>query len=112
MQVAWLDPVDWSDLALYGFYALENAVAAAADTAGVVWKQTHPSKVSAAKHLHDQFGLPDVSDLLVELNDLRKATAYGETQPSHSHSPEDIAIEVEEFVEAAAMFVDTHGIEA
>ena len=111
VQVAWLDPVDWSDLSLYGFYAVENAVAAAADKAGVAWTQNHPSKVNASKKLHDQFGLPDVSSLLVELNDLRKATAYGETQPSTSYSPEDIAIEVEQFVEAAAIFVDVHGVE-
>lgn len=110
VQVAWLDPVDWSDLALYGFYALENAVVAAADRAGLDWKQTHPSKVDAARQLHDRFGLPDVTELPVELNDLRKATAYGETQPAHSLSPEDIAVEVERFVEAAAAFVDTHGI--
>jgi len=110
VQVAWLDPVDWSDLALYGFYALENAVVAAADRAGLDWRQTHPSKVEAARQLHDRFGLPDVANLLIELNDLRKATAYGETQPARSLGPEDIAVEVERFIEAVAAFVDTLGI--
>ena len=111
VQVAWFDPVDWSDLSLYAFYAVENAVVAAADAVGLAWAQTHPSKVQAAGQLHEQFGLPDVSSLLVELNDLRKATAYGEAQPSHSLSAEDIAIDVERFVEAVAAFVNLQGVE-
>jgi len=102
VQVAWLEPVDWSDLAMYGFYALENAVVAAADHFGVQWKPNHPSKVDAARLLAEQHGLPDVASLLLELNTLRKSEAYGEMPSSRTRSAEDIAIEVEQYVEAVA----------
>ena len=102
VQVAWTDPVDWSDLTIYAFYALENAVVAAADHLGVEWKQTHPSKVEAARELHEAHGLPDIADLLTELNTLRKSEAYGEVRPSETHDAEDIAIQVEEYIEAVA----------
>jgi hypothetical protein len=102
VQVAWTEPVDWSDLTIYAFYALENALVAAADHLGVGWKQTHPSKVEAARELHQAHGLPDIADLLTELNTLRKSEAYGEVRPSETHSPEDIAIDVEEYIESVA----------
>jgi hypothetical protein len=102
VQVAWFDPTDWSDLALYAFYALENAVATAADHFGVPWKLTHPSKVEAARTLANQHGLPDVSHLLVELNSLRKSEAYGETPSSRTYSAEDIAVAVEEYIDSVA----------
>ncbi|MGH2573035.1 MAG: hypothetical protein ACRDGU_06090 [Actinomycetota bacterium] len=102
VQVAWTEPVDWSDLAIYGFYGLENAVVAAADHFGLAWKTTHPSKVEAARSLHQAHGLPDIADLLTELNSLRKSEAYGEVQPSETLSPEDIAVAVEDYIEAVA----------
>jgi hypothetical protein len=52
VQIAWHDPVDWSDLAMYGFYCLENAVMAAAMVAGYSVKRSHPDKVTAAGRLH------------------------------------------------------------
>jgi hypothetical protein len=102
VQVASYDPVDWSDLAMYSFYALENAVVAAADHFGVPWKPNHPSKVEAARFLANQHGLPEIADLLIELNTLRKSEAYGEISLSRTRSAEDIAIEVEQYVEAVA----------
>jgi hypothetical protein len=102
VQVAWTEPVDWSDLAIYAFYALENAVVAASDHFGIEWKLTHPSKVEAARELHQGHGLPDIGDLLTELNTLRKSEAYGEVQPSETLGPEDVAIAVEEYIEAVA----------
>ena len=102
VQVATTDPVDWSDLALYAFYALENAVAAAADHFAVSWQTTHPSKVAAARELHTKHGLPDVSALLTTLNTLRKSEAYGETPPPRSITAENIATEVEQFVDSVA----------
>lgn len=74
---AWDEP-DWPDLSLYGFYCLENAVCAAATHVGINFKKTHPSKVAAAEELTETHGLPDVSELLVDLNDARKASAYGD----------------------------------
>ncbi len=102
VQVASHDPVDWSDVALYGFYALENAVVAAADHFAVRWETTHPSKVAAARELHTQHGLPDISGLLTRLNTLRKSEAYGETAPPRSMTAEDVATEVEHFVDSVA----------
>ena len=98
--MAWLDPVDWSDLSLYAFYALENAVMAAADQLGVTWERTHPSKVAAARALHQQNGLPDVAPLLQELNEIRKSESYGEVRPPSTFDAEDIAVAVEDYVEA------------
>jgi hypothetical protein len=102
VQVASQDPVDWSDVALYAFYALENAVVSAADHFAVRWETNHPSKVRAAQQLHDQHGLPDVAALLTRLNTLRKSEAYGETPAPRTMRAEDVAIEVEQFIEAVA----------
>jgi hypothetical protein len=109
VQVAAFDPIDWSDVAMYGFYALENAVVVAADHSGIVWKRTHPSKVDVANKLHAKHHLPDVADLLVELNSLRKSEAYGEAPPSRRWSAEDVAVEVEGYIEAVADLVKDDG---
>jgi hypothetical protein len=106
VQIAWLDPVDWSDLSMYAFYALENAVIAAADLSGIAWTKTHPSKVAAARELHRAKGLPDIASLLEELNSLRKSEAYGETPPPHGRNAEDIAIAVEEYIEAVGRLLE------
>jgi len=97
-QVAAIDPVDWLDIAVFSFYALENAVVAAADLEGVSWKRSHDSKVEISEVLRDRLGLPDVADLLRDLNELRKSESYGEVKPPQSRSAEDIVTEVEEYV--------------
>lgn len=107
VQVASLDPVDWSDVALYGLYALENAVVAAAEILGIPWTRSHPSKVDVARKLHEQHGLPDISDLLTELNARRKSEAYGEEPVSTSQTPELVATRIEEFIEAVAAVIAT-----
>lgn len=99
VQVAAIDPVDWSDLSLYAFYSLENAVVSAAEHFGVAWQRTHPSKVDVARDLHAKYGLPDVSELLRRLNELRKSYIYGETPTPSDLSAEDVAMEVEIFVQ-------------
>ena len=43
--------------------------------------------------------MPDVSDLLRDLNEARKANAYGDI-PEPSLDAEDVARRIEEFVEA------------
>lgn len=100
-----MDPVDWSDLSLYAFYALENAVIVAADSLGIPWAKTHPSKVEVARTIHTDHGLPDIAPLLEELNSLRKSQAYGEEVPAHGWSAEDIAVAVEEYVDAVEALV-------
>ena len=96
--------VDWPDLALYGFYCLENAVVAAAIRAGIVTQKSHPSKAHAAQQLAVAHRLPDVSGLLVELNDARKAEAYGDmTRPEID--PADLTRRLEEYVQAVEAFL-------
>lgn len=106
VQVAWLDPVDWADLSLYAFFALENAVVAAATHVGVPWKATHPDKVEAARILHSQQSLPEIAELLKELNELRKSESYGDISPPRSYSAEEIATAVENYVEHVAQRIE------
>ena len=105
VQVASFEPIDWSDLAMYAMYALENAVIAAADHLGIPWRRTHVSKVETAQALHRDHGLSDVSSLLQDLNELRKSEAYGEIHPPISLDAEDVATEVELFVEAVGVLL-------
>ena len=103
VQAAW-DPPDWLDLAMYGFYCLENAVSAAATHAKIKFGKTHPSKADAARQLAARHGLPDVSSLLAQLNDARKSVAYGDiTMPNLD--AEDVAIEIENYVDAVGTFL-------
>lgn len=101
VQSAWDEPTDWDDLSLYGFYCLEAAVEAAALHFGVRTSTKHWEKVDLALRLHNKKGLPNVSDLLRELNNARKAAAYGDIGLPEL-DPEDTATEIEEYVEAVA----------
>ena len=98
VQAAW-DPPDWLDLAMYGFYCLENAMSAAATHVQIRFGKSHPSKADAARELSARHGLPDVSPLLVQLNDARKSVAYGDIVMPNLDA-EDVAIEIEEYVRA------------
>lgn len=76
VQVACYAP-DWADLSLYGFYCLEAAVDAAAIYYGLEVGAQHWRRVETAEVLHSEHGLPNVTDLLRELNEVRKSEAYG-----------------------------------
>jgi hypothetical protein len=106
VQAAWDYPTDWSDLALYGFYCLENAVVAAALHGSVGVRKSHPRKADAARELSASAGLPDVSSLLVTLNDARKSVAYGDVALPNLDA-EDLAREIEEYVDAVEALLDT-----
>ena len=101
VQVAWDDPTDWDDLALYGFYCLEAAVMAASTHAGWVTRGQHPDKAKAAERLTQEHGLPDIQDLLTELNDGRKAVAYGDLDMPELN-PEEVATQIDAYVQAVA----------
>jgi len=103
VQEAW-DPPAWDDLSLYGFYCLENAVTAAATHANITFKKTHAAKVDAARRLTAQHGLPNVEDLLKDLNEARKSEAYGDIA-SPELDAEDVASEIERYVEAVETFL-------
>jgi len=104
VQNAWSEP-DWDDLSLYGFYCLEAAVEAAALHFGIRTSTKHWEKVKVASVLHKKHGLPDVENLLVDLNSARKATAYGDTELSDDLDAEAIAVEVENYVDAVTAIV-------
>jgi hypothetical protein len=96
---AWDTPTDWDDLSLYGFYCLEAAVEAAAVHVGITTSRKHWEKADIADELHEKHGLPDVGQLLRDLNDARKAAAYGDV-PAPNLDAEDVASEIEIYVDA------------
>ena len=74
------EPVDLDDLSIYGLYCIEAAVEAAALYVQIRTTRRHWEKANVALELHKLHGLPDVSELLVDLNDSRKAVAYGDVE--------------------------------
>jgi hypothetical protein len=97
--VAWDAPTDWDDLSLYGFYCLEAAVEAAAIHIGIKTSKKHWEKADVAADLHKKHGLPNVEQLLQDLNEARKSAAYGDV-PAPDLSAEDVASEIERYVDA------------
>jgi len=89
---------------LYGFYCLEAAVEAGALHFGLRTSKKHWEKVDLATALHEKHGLPDVSDLLRDLNEARKSAAYDDVERPDLEA-EEIAMQIEEFVDAIAAFV-------
>lgn len=100
VRAAW-DPPDWSDLSFYGFYALEAAVEAASLHVGMNVQKAHWARVNAAGKLHLDHGLADVSELLRDLNEVRKSEAYGDVQAPVLDA-EDVASEVESFIDSVS----------
>ena len=106
VQAAWDSPTDWSDLTIYGMYALEAAIRAAAVHLGETVNNTHWGKAAYAAELATKHGLPDVSDLVTHLNTGRKAAGYGdEDMPAGLGDAEQLAIDIEVFVDAVGTFI-------
>lgn len=99
VQNAWDDPTDWSDLAIYGFYCLEQAVMAAATHVALKGKRQHRDKVQMAATLHKQYRLPSITKLLTQLHHAQKYASYGDVKPPAVH-PEHVAAEIEAYVDA------------
>lgn len=57
VEAAWAQP-DWSDLTIYGMYAVEAAILAAAVHLGRDLKKTHWDKADFAAELTADHGLP------------------------------------------------------
>lgn len=109
VQVASGEPKDPEDVVVWAFYAYENAVVAAAEKAGIAWAKTHPAKQQAARDLYaaDHVSI-DVSDELDRLNELRKDVTYGEPGSDlQDVNLEDLASELETFIEEVARFVES-----
>ena len=73
--------------------------------AGIPLAKTHPSKADAADELAAKHGLPVISDLLRDLNDARKAAAYGDVERPDL-DPEDVAAVIEKYVQAVERFLE------
>ena len=108
VRLAGFDAQDIDDLSLYGFYCLEAAVEAAALHVGMKTTKRHWEKANLARELHMRHGIPDVADLLRDLNDARKAVAYGDIEAPDLDG-EDVANEIEGYVEAVEELVGTVG---
>ena len=103
VETAWWDPVDWADLAMYGFYCLEACVVAMALHLGQPRPgRTHPAKVALARSFTASHGLPDIEQLLIALNDRRKFEAYGDIELAEDEDldAQDVADEVRSYFEA------------
>ena len=96
VHAAW-DPPDWAPLSIFGFYCLEAAVDAAALHVGIDLTTHHWRRVEAAEQLHDAYGLPEIGQLLEDLNSTRKKEAYGDV-PAPELDAEDVAGAIEEYV--------------
>lgn len=108
VEDAWWEPVDWADLALYGFYCLEACVVAVALHLGQPRpKSSHRAKVAAASDFATSHGLPDIEQLLIDLNDRRKHEAYGDIELADDDEldAEDVAIEIRAYFEAVEAMV-------
>lgn len=105
VDVAGYDPTDWADLSIYGFYALEAAVDAACLHSGIdTARRHHAARAGAAAALASSHGLPDVSELLRDLNEGRKHQSYGEVDAPEL-SAEETAAAIETHVESVATLV-------
>ena len=83
---------------------MEAAVEAAALHFGLHTSKKHWEKVDVAEELHNTKGLPDISDLLCDLNEARKAAAYGDVDRPDLDA-EDIASQIEQYVEAVGELI-------
>ena len=105
VAVSWDDPTDWLELSTFGFYCLEAAVVAAALQLKRTRPSNHQDKVREAMCLTNEHDLPDIANLLVDLNTMRKHEAYGDIDPPDSLDPEDVASEIEAYVEQVRKLV-------
>ncbi|MYB75956.1 MAG: hypothetical protein F4X83_02450 [Chloroflexi bacterium] len=99
VQAASWDPTDWADLSSYGLYCLEACIVAAALHLGQPRPRSHFAKAETAESLSLEHGLPDIGDLLIDLNNMRKHQAYGDTPAPVGMDPEDTASMIETYVD-------------
>ena len=70
----------------------------------MVESPVHWKKAEVARMLHEKHGLPNIEELLVDLNQARKGAADGDVELPDL-DPEDVARRIEEYVEAVRHFV-------
>jgi hypothetical protein len=107
VQQAWDDPTDWGDLSMYGLYCLEAAIKAAHyHVTKVPLKRTHHDKAEVARFLHKHHSMPDIDQLLIDLNQTRKAIAYGDVPQPEGLNAQEIAAEIEAYVDSAISLLE------
>ena len=100
------DP-DWSDIGTYGLYCLEALVRAAALKDGETPIRTHWGKADQADNLSKKHNLPEIHDLLSDLNTIRKAEAYGDVDFDESdYDAEEIAARISEYFDKVRDFCE------
>ena len=72
-------------------------------TVGLARTTHHYTKQVYARRLSAEHALPDIADLLSDLNDARKAYSYGDVDAPELN-PEDVAIEIESYFDAVQDF--------
>ena len=82
----------------------------ARDTGGKT-PHNHRAKVESARRLHAECGLPDIADLLIDLNTGRKAETYGDVDGPQDLEAEDVASAVEEYIELVGESIEDTGEE-
>lgn len=102
VQEAALDPVDWAPLSTFGLHALEAAVDAAALLLDLNVEPRHWVRQETAELLATDHGLPPVANLLRDLNETRKAEAYGDVTAPPTLDADEVAIEIEAFLHSVS----------
>jgi len=103
------EPADPAECVTKCFYAYENAVVAAATAIGTAWTKKHHEKAALARKLFEQKVLKaDVSERLVELNELRKDVSYGDPgEQLLGVNLEDLVSDLERFLDEVDELVTT-----
>lgn len=74
---------------------------------GIGASKSHVSRAKSAERLRSEHGLEDVSDLLRDLNEARKSEAYGDVTTPPELDPEDVAVQIEEYIQSVAALIGT-----
>jgi uncharacterized protein (UPF0332 family) len=101
------EPAEPAECVTKCFYAFENALTAAALAVGQKTSTKHYEKAKLATQLTKKGILKtDVSDRLIELNDLRKDVQYGEPGQALANADlEDILAELQAFLDEVEQIV-------
>ncbi len=95
---------DEENVFIWSFWGLENAIMAAADHAAIEATKQHWAKGEAARKLARNHGLPDVCDLLRDLNDARKSVAYDDTE-APDLDPLEVLASFKDYLERVTEFL-------
>jgi len=102
------EPEDAAGCVTNAFYAYENLIVAVAEAHGRTWEPNHYKKSKLAAELFSEKILKtDVSETILEMNNLRKDVSYGEPGSELADaSLEDIISNLEAFYEEVESIVN------